>query len=64
MLNTVGDDDDDVLCAFNKVWREVGYETVTTWSGIEALWFLRSANFNASFMTNSDRTHWRGLHEL
>jgi CheY-like chemotaxis protein len=44
------DNHDDVLCAFDKMWREAGYETVTTWSGIEALRFLRSANFNALFV--------------
>jgi CheY-like chemotaxis protein len=44
------DNDDDVLCAFDKVWREAGYETVTTWSGIEALRFLRSSSFNALFV--------------
>jgi CheY-like chemotaxis protein len=41
------DDHDAELCAFDKVWREAGYETVTTWSGIEALGFLRSSTFNA-----------------
>ena len=40
------DNDDDVLCALDKVWREAGYETVTTWSGIEALRLIRSSNFN------------------
>src|SRR5437879_5726997 len=44
------DNDDGVLCAFDKVWGEVGYETVTTWSGIEAFRFLRSSNFNALFV--------------
>jgi CheY-like chemotaxis protein len=44
------DNDDDVLCAFDTLWREAGYETVTTWSGIEALRFLRSSNFNALFV--------------
>jgi CheY-like chemotaxis protein len=40
------DNDDDALCALDKVWREAGYETVTTWSGIEALRLLRSSNFS------------------
>ena len=40
------DNHDDELTAFDELWREAGFETVTTWSAIEALGFLRSSTFN------------------
>lgn len=39
-----------MLCSFDKMWREAGYEAVTTWSGVEALRLLRSSNFNTLFV--------------
>ena len=41
------DNHDDELSAFDELWREAGFETVTTWSAIEALGFLRSSTFSA-----------------
>ena len=43
----VVDNDDDVLTQLGRELTEAGYETVTTWSGIEAMNLLQSETFDS-----------------
>jgi CheY-like chemotaxis protein len=41
------DNNEDVLATLDRELKEVGYDTVTTWSGVEGLSLLKSRTFDS-----------------
>ena len=43
----IADNNEDVLATLDRELKEAGYDTVTTWSGVEALRLLNSNTFDS-----------------